>query len=84
MSVPVDARAVMRRRISARLTGDEWMERHFGIACHAADIADAVLELFETVEIEQVWQIVGHGPVLVPAPIGQQRIVLRTSAGVRG
>lgn len=80
MSAAVDARAVIRRRIFSRLSGDEWMERHFGIACHAGDIADAVLELFETIQVEQVWQVAGHGPVPAMGEAGR-RIVCWTPVG---
>ena len=73
-----DPRAELRRRIAARLSNDEWMNEHFGIACHAHDVADAVLELFDDVRSEQVWEVAGTGPI----PAGRTRLVVRTPAEV--
>lgn len=74
--------AEMRKRIAARLSNDEWMNKHFGISCHAGDVADAVLELFEQVEVEPL--SVGEG-VIWPRgaePTTHTRLVLRTAPEV--
>lgn len=76
-----DPRKEIRKRIVRRLKGDDWMEKHFGIACHAGDVADAVLELFEEIEIEELGVVEGqrltHIRVLGQPP--STRIVLRTT-----
>lgn len=41
-----EAREEARRRIVARLSQDDFLQRHLGIVCHAGDVADAVLDLF--------------------------------------
>lgn len=73
-------RAEIRKRIMRRLNTDEWMTKHFGIACHANDVADAVLELFDDFEEERLYVTAGviwppHGP----GPLPHTRLVLRTA-----
>ncbi len=53
MTTPdADPRAEIRRRIIRRLKQLDWMNDHFGVAAHAADVADAVMELFAEVDAE--------------------------------
>jgi hypothetical protein len=61
-----------------RLKTDEWMERHFGIACHAGDVADAVLELFEQIDTEQLSVSAGVVWPTGTEPATHTRLVLRT------
>lgn len=42
-----EPRTEIRRRIISRLSNDEWMNKHFGIVCHAHDVADAVMEVLD-------------------------------------
>jgi hypothetical protein len=73
------AHAEMRKRIARRLSNDEWMEKHFGISCHAGDIADAVLELFKTVEVERFSQWEGVTWPPDTSTVTRTRLVLRTA-----
>lgn len=79
----VDPHTEIRNRIVRRLKSDEWMNTHFGIACHAGDVADAVLELFETIAEEHFTETNG---VVWPSPIEghptKTRLVLRTAPEV--
>lgn len=78
-----DPRTEIRKRIMRRLNTDEWMTEHFGIACHAGDVADAVLELFATVDTEQFsrWDGVTWPPST--EPVTHTRLVLRTAPEVK-
>ena len=69
-----DPRAEMHRRIVQRLNTDEWMQRHFGISAHAGDVADAVLELFDQISVEEFNYTDG-----VRSPGPASRLVLKTA-----
>lgn len=59
-----------------RLSDDEWMNKHFGISCHAGDVAEAVLELFESVTVETF-------PARVADLPEARQFVLRTASEVQ-
>ncbi len=74
-----DPRTEIRDRIVRRLNTDEWMTEHFGIACHAGDVADAVLELFGEVGEESFFATEGViGPPGGPGSASHRSLVLRT------
>lgn len=75
-----DPRAEIRQRIVRRLNTDEWMNRHFGISCHAGDVADAVLELFDQIYTERLYVSADVAwPAGTESSVTHTRLVLRTA-----
>jgi hypothetical protein len=74
----VDPRTEIRKRIIRRLNTDEWMNKHFGIAAHAGDVADAVLELFTQIDIQRFSAWDGAAWPTGNEPVTHTNLVLKT------